>query len=272
MMKEKLLSIRGLRKSYGDFEALKGIDIDFNPGEFVVLIGSSGAGKSTFIRCINRMVDPSEGTLEFNGVATERLRGAALRRQRSQIGMIFQHYNLIGRVNVIKNVMHGLLGKVPAWKSLLGLYPEQEKRRAVELLEEVGLSGQIYKRADALSGGQMQRVGICRAIMQNPKLLLADEPIASLDPKSSDVVMDTLKRFTNQRGLTCIVNLHQVDYARKYADRIVGMKAGQIVFDGTPEELTDDIVKEIYAGVTESTQSETIHLPTAIGGVAHARI
>ena len=270
-MKEKLLSIKGLRKSYGDFEALKGIDIDFKAGEFVVLIGSSGAGKSTFIRCINRMVDPSAGALEFDGVQTERLRGANLRRLRSQIGMIFQHYNLIGRVNVIKNVMHGLLGKVPAWKSLLGLYPEQEKQRAVELLTEVGLGEQLYKRADALSGGQMQRVGICRAIMQNPKLLLADEPIASLDPKSSDIVMDTLKRFTSQRGLTCIVNLHQVDYARKYADRIVGMKAGQIVFDGTPAELTDNIVETIYAGAAESNQNEKIPMP-AIGGIANASV
>lgn len=246
-MSKKLLSVKGLRKSYGNFEALHGIDVDFNPGEFVVLIGSSGAGKSTFIRCINRMIDPTSGSLVFDGVNMEKLRGRSLRRQRARIGMIFQHYNLIGRVNVIKNVMYGLLGQVSTFKSLLGLYPEAEKRRAVALLDEIGLKEQMYKRADALSGGQMQRVGICRSLMQNPKLLLADEPIASLDPKSSDIVMDSLKRAAKERGLCCIVNLHQVDYARKYADRIIGMKAGEIVFDGTPSELTDTMVKEIYA-------------------------
>jgi len=259
MSKEVLLSVKGLRKSYGSFEALHGIDIDFYQGEFVVFIGSSGAGKSTFIRCINRMIDPTAGSLEFDGVRIEKLCGAALRRQRAKIGMIFQHYNLIGRVNVIKNVMYGLLGQVPLWKSLFGLYPENEKRRAVELLHEIGLSEQMYKRADALSGGQMQRVGICRSIMQDPKLLLADEPIASLDPKSSQIVMDSLKHITTQRGLCCIVNLHQVDYARKYADRIIGMKAGQVVFDGKPEDLTDAMVQEIYAG-SQQEQEESFTL------------
>jgi len=256
-MKKALLSVKGLRKSYGKFEALHGIDIEFYQGEFVVFIGSSGAGKSTFIRCINRMVDPTEGSLEFDGVRIDNLRGASLRRQRAKIGMIFQHYNLIGRVNVIKNVMHGLLGQVPLWKSLLGLYPEKEKRRAVELLNEIGLGEQMYKRADALSGGQMQRVGICRSIMQDPKLLLADEPIASLDPKSSEIVMDSLKHITKQRGLCCIVNLHQVDYARKYADRIVGMKGGKVYFDGKPEDLTDDIVSEIYANTQEGAEEKS---------------
>ncbi len=246
-MDNLLLSIRGLRKSFGSFEALRGVDADFRPGEFTVLIGSSGAGKSTFIRCINRMADPSGGSILFDGVAMENLRGSALRRQRARIGMIFQHYNLIGRVNVLKNVMHGLLGQVPFVKTLFGLYPETEKRRAVDLLKEVGLADQMYKRADALSGGQMQRVGICRAIMQSPKLLLADEPIASLDPKSSEIVMDSLKRITRQRGLCCIVNLHQVDFARTYADRILGMREGQIVFDGTAEELTEEAVAMIYA-------------------------
>jgi phosphonate transport system ATP-binding protein len=264
-----LLKIKGLKKSYGNFEALHNIDIEFKQGEFVVFIGSSGAGKSTFIRCINKMVEPTAGSLEFDGVDIAKLRGAALRKQRSKIGMIFQHYNLIGRVNVIKNVMYGLLGQVPLWKSLLGLYPEAEKRRAVELLDEIGLSEQMYKRADALSGGQMQRVGICRSIMQNPKLLLADEPIASLDPKSSEIVMDSLRQITNQRGLCCIVNLHQVDYARKYADRIIGMKAGEIVFDGKPEELTDAIVQEIYAK-KDNEADETLPLLAKAGDVQYA--
>ncbi|MCL2227270.1 MAG: phosphonate ABC transporter ATP-binding protein [Oscillospiraceae bacterium] len=272
-MGKALLSIKNLRKSYDKFEALRGIDIEFNEGEFVVMIGSSGAGKSTFIRCINRMIDPSDGEIVFSdGVHMEKLRGAALRRKRAQIGMIFQHYNLIGRVNVIKNVMHGQLGQVPFWRSLLGLYPEAEKRRAVELLEEVGLSEQIFKRADALSGGQMQRVGICRAVMQNPKLLLADEPIASLDPKSSEIVMDCLKRITKQRGLCCIVNLHQVDFAKKYADRIIGVKAGKIVLDGSPDALTDEIVRYIYSG-EQTTVEEAQEKPVPSSGrrsAAHA--
>lgn len=258
-MEQALLSIRGLRKSYGSFEAIKGVDIDFYPGEFVVLIGSSGAGKSTFVRCINRMIDPNAGEITVDGVHMEALRGTALRRQRARIGMIFQHYNLIGRVNVIKNIMHGLLGQTSFIKSLFGIYPEEEKRKALDLLEEVGLSEQMYKRADALSGGQMQRVGICRAIMQNPKLLLADEPIASLDPKSSETVMDCLKRITEQRGLCCIVNLHQVEFARQYADRIVGIKDGRVVFDGKPEQLTEEKVQEIYArnDATASSPDET---------------
>ena len=244
-----VLTITGLRKSYDDVEVLKGVDVTFREGELVAMIGLSGAGKSTFIRCVNRMVEPSAGSIVFDdGVAMEKLRGRALRTRRGQIGMIFQHYNLVGRVNVIKNVMHGVLGRVPLWKSLLGLYPQADKREALALLHEVGLADQVYKRADALSGGQMQRVGICRAVMQKPRILLADEPIASLDPKSSTVVMDALARIVGQRGLCAIVNLHQVDVARQYADRIVGLRGGRIVFDGPPSELTEAIVAQIYAG------------------------
>ncbi len=194
------------------------------------------------------MTDPFD-----DGVAIEKLRGRALRERRRQIGMIFQHYNLVGRVNVIKNVMHGVLGRVPLWKSLLGLYPQEDKCEALALLREVGLGEQVYKRADALSGGQMQRVGICRAVMQKPRVLLADEPIASLDPKSSGVVMDALARIVAQRGLCAIVNLHQVDVARQYADRILGLRGGRIIFDGPPSELTDAIVAQIYAAPDTET-------------------
>lgn len=249
--REPLLEISGLRKSYGDFEALRGIDAAFRPGEFVVVIGPSGAGKSTLIRCINRMLDPTAGKIVFDGIHMETQKGSALRRSRAKIGMVFQHYNLIGRTNVIKNVLHGRLGQMPLWKSLLGLYPEEEKRKALALLEEVGLSREVYKRADALSGGQMQRVGICRAIMQAPKLLLADEPIASLDPKSAKVVMDHLRQISELRHICCIVNLHQVDFARKYASRIIGIKAGRIIFDGSPQELDEHMVKNIYEGKEE---------------------
>lgn len=262
--KNPLLKIRNLKKSYDEQTmALKGISIDFYPGEYVVVIGPSGSGKSTFIRCINRMIDPTEGTIEFEGQAVEKLKGKKLRVVRAKIGMIFQNYNLVGRTNVIKNVMHGRLGQMPLWKSVLGLYVEEDKREAMELLKQVGLSEQVYKRADALSGGQMQRVGICRALLQHPKILLADEPIASLDPKSADIVMDQLHEITTKRGLTCIVNLHQVDYAKRYATRIVGIKSGQIVYDGSPEDLTDEIIADIYAGKEERMKLEKENIVAA---------
>lgn len=244
-----LLSIKNLVKVYGkETRALNGISLDFYPGEFIVVIGPSGAGKSTFIRCINRLVNPTEGEILFDNHQLEKVNGRKLRRERSKIGMIFQHYNLVGRTNVIKNVLHGQLSNTPLYKSILGLYREEDKREAVELLKKVGLEDQIYKRADALSGGQMQRVGICRAILQRPKLLLADEPIASLDPLSAKIVMQQLHDISAERNLTCIVNLHQVDFAKKFATRIVGIKKGMVVFDGTPSELTDDIVRDIYEG------------------------
>jgi len=248
-MVNSLLSIRNLTKVYGkNTRALNGITLDFYPGEFIVVIGPSGAGKSTFIRCINRLVDPSEGEMIFDGSHLESLKGKDLRKARSKIGMIFQHYNLVGRTNVIKNVLHGQLSNMPLYKSLLGLYRHDDKKEAVELLKKVGLQDQIYKRADELSGGQMQRVGICRAILQRPKLLLADEPIASLDPLSAKIVMQQLYDISVERQLTCIVNLHQVDYAKKYATRIIGIKGGRVVFDGTPSQLTDDMVAHIYEG------------------------
>ncbi len=246
---KNILSVKELKKSYTkDIMVLKGISLDFQQGEFVVVIGPSGAGKSTFIRCLNRMIDPSSGSVIFDGAHVEKLYGSRLRGIRSRIGMIFQHHNLVGRTNVIRNVLHGRLGQMPLWKSFLGLYSADEKREAYRLLETVGLSKQIYQRADALSGGQMQRVGICRAMIQNPKLLLADEPIASLDPNSAGIVMESLRSLSAQRGLTCIVNLHQVDFARRFATRIVGIKEGKVVFDGKPEELTEEITAFIYQG------------------------
>jgi len=255
-MSQTLLKIENLQKSYTrDKLILKGIDVTFDRGEFVVVIGPSGAGKSTFIRCINRMIDPSGGEIYFNGEKTSHLKGKGLRDIRSQIGMIFQHHNLVSRTNVIRNVLHGKLGQMPAWKSLLGLYSEADKREAVELLKSVGLSEQMYQRADALSGGQMQRAGICRAMLQHPKLLLADEPIASLDPKSARTVMNHLHQITAENGLTCIVNLHQVDFARQYASRIIGIKDGVIVFDDVPEMLTEGTVSAIYEGKEEQMKT-----------------
>lgn len=245
----ELLRLENVKKTYGSStHALRGVSTTFETGEFVVVIGPSGAGKSTFIRCINRMIDPSDGEIIFDGVHMEKLKGKKIREARSQIGMIFQHYNLIERTNVLKNVLHGRLGQMNFMDSLLGRFSQKDRLEAYDLLKQVGLEDQIYKRADELSGGQMQRVGICRALVQHPKLLLADEPIASLDPNSANVVMETLRHMTYDRGLTCIVNLHQVDFAKKYATRIIGIKDGLIVFDGAPDTLTESMIAQIYQG------------------------
>ncbi|WP_062047132.1 phosphonate ABC transporter ATP-binding protein [Bacillus sp. JCM 19034] len=256
-----ILSIKNLVKVYGEkTRALNGISLDFYPGEFIVVIGPSGAGKSTFIRCINRLVDPTEGQIVFAGKNLEKLGARKLRKERSKIGMIFQHYNLIGRTNVIKNVLHGRLYNTPIYKSIFGLFSHEDKKEAIELLEKVGLEDQIYKRANALSGGQMQRVGICRALLQRPKLLLADEPIASLDPKSANIVMEQLHNISTEKKLTCIVNLHQVDYAMKFATRIIGIKKGEVVFDGAPAQLTEEMTQHIYEGKESQMklQKETV--------------
>jgi len=243
-----LLSISNLKKTYdGKNFVLHGIDLTVDTGEFVAIVGPSGAGKSTLMRCINRLIEPTDGEIIFDDTRVDTARGSTLRKVRTRIGMIFQHYNLIARTNVKKNVLHGRLGETSFIKSCFGLYPKKDKLEAEELLATVGLSGHMYQKAGTLSGGQMQRVGICRALMQHPKLLLADEPISSLDPASAQVIMDHIQDATRERELACIVNLHQVDFAKKYATRIIGMKSGHIVFDGTPEELTDEMVAFIYS-------------------------
>lgn len=247
---DTILELKNLSKVYGNTQALNDVNLKFCEGEFVVIIGPSGAGKSTLIRCINRLVNPS-GEMIFRGAHTEKIKGRELRKIRSEIGMIFQHYNLVERSSVFKNVLHGRLGYMPALQSLCNKYSEQDKQAAVNLMDKVGIKDQMYKRADELSGGQKQRVGICRALLQNPQILLADEPIASLDPKSATTVMDSLHSITRAQGLTVIVNLHQVEFAKKYASRIIGLKAGSVVFDGAPEELTEAMIYNIYEGKEE---------------------
>ena len=250
-----LLEISGLGKSYADKggdqgqkKALQGIDFTAQPGELITVIGPSGAGKSTFLRSINRLIEPTEGTIRFEGQDITHLRRSQLRSVHTQIAMIFQNYNLVYRLTAIQNVLHGRLGYKNALAGSLGLYTEEEKMHAFELLDEVGLGEFAYRRADQLSGGQMQRVGIARALNQDPKIILADEPIASLDPKSSKMVMDHLRRVTRERGITCIVNLHQVDFALDYSDRIVALRFGEKVFEGTPDQLTKDEIRRIYEG------------------------
>lgn len=242
-----ILEFKNVSKVYNNTtKALDNMNFTVEEGEFVSIIGPSGAGKSTLLRCINRLIDASQGVILFDGQDVTHIRGKELRRVRTKTGMIFQHYNLVDRLSVVENVLHGTLGKKSTICGMIGHYTEEEKMRAFEILERLGLSDQAYKRCDELSGGQKQRVGIARAIMQQPKLILCDEPIASLDPKASKVIMDQLLDINMKMKITCIVNLHQVDVAMKYSERIIGVAKGQIVYDGPPEKLTQDMIHKIY--------------------------
>ncbi|MCR2807770.1 phosphonate ABC transporter ATP-binding protein [Paenibacillus soyae] len=242
-----LLQVEGLKKVYADGTVgLSGIDFEVKAGEFIAVIGPSGAGKSTLLRCLNQMVEPTGGSIVFQGAQTIGSGRRKLRNIRREMSMIFQGFNLFERVSVLTNVLHGRLGYMSSWRGALGLFLKDDVAEARRLLERVGLREQMHKRADELSGGQQQRVGIARALAQKPKLILADEPIASLDPAASETVMSSLHRFCSEDGIACLCNLHQVDMAKKYASRIIGIHKGQKVFDGTPDELTDEMIRLIY--------------------------
>jgi phosphonate transport system ATP-binding protein len=242
-----LLHIKNLSKRYEkDKQVLSQVNMEVNEGEFVSIIGPSGAGKSTFLRCINRMIDTSEGEIYFDDVNVMSLSKKDLRKHRTKIGMIFQHYNLVSRLTVIENVLHGRFGYKTTLQGILGRFTEEEKLQAFSLLKKLGMEEHAYKRCDQLSGGQKQRVGIARALIQSPKLLLCDEPIASLDPNASKVIMDHLQRISKELNITCIVNLHQVDVAKRYSDRIIGLNSGQVVYDGTSKKLTSEYIHSIY--------------------------
>lgn len=242
-----LLEVNNLGKHYnGETKVLKKVNFEVGSGEFVSIIGPSGAGKSTLLRCINRMVEISEGSVFIDGQSVGDMKKKSLRSLRTNIGMIFQHYNLVPRLTVIENVLHGRFGYKTNLQGIFGRFTEKEKEKAFELLDKLGIADHAYKRCDQLSGGQQQRVGICRALIQDPKIILCDEPIASLDPNSSKVIMDYLKKITNELGITCLVNLHQVEVAKEYADRIIGLKSGEIVFDGPSNLLYQDKIESIY--------------------------
>lgn len=242
-----LLSLKQVSKQYGqETKALSDVSFSIKEGEFVSIIGPSGAGKSTLLRCINRMVEATDGEINFDNVNLLTLNKRNIRKARTKIGMIFQHYNLVSRLSVIENVLHGRLGHKSALTGILGLYNEEEKREAIHILHLLGLEEQMYKRCDQLSGGQKQRVGIARALIQKPKLLLCDEPIASLDPNSSKVIMDHLRNISTSMGITVIVNLHQVDVAMRYSGRIIGVSKGAVVYDGPPDHLTTNQIHAIY--------------------------
>jgi phosphonate transport system ATP-binding protein len=241
-----ILTINNLTKYYKDVRALSDVSLKVKAGEFVTVIGRSGAGKSTLLRCVNRMIEPSSGVIEFDGIDMRSLGRRELRRARTRIGMIFQHFNLVSRQTVIENVLHGRLGYKSTIEGSLGIYSEEEKSHGIEVLERLGLAEQMHKRCDQLSGGQKQRVGIARALVQDPRLILCDEPIASLDPSSSKTIMDHLHRISRDMKITILMNLHQVDVAIKYSDRIIGIREGSVVYEGDPRKLKKKTVAEIY--------------------------
>jgi phosphonate transport system ATP-binding protein len=242
-----MLRLEKLEKRYrtGDL-ALKRVDLEVPDGQIMALIGPSGAGKSTLIRCINRLVEPTGGRVFLNDLELSALGAGQLRRARRRMGMIFQEYALVERLSVMENVLSGRLGYVGFWRSYLRKFAQSDIDEAFRLLGRVGLDHMVDKRADELSGGQRQRVGICRALAQNPELLLVDEPTASLDPKTSRQIMRLICELCAERRLSAIINIHDVMLAQMFAQRIVGLKLGEIVYDGPPDGLTADVLTEIY--------------------------
>jgi len=246
---DRTLVIRNLRKEYRAGNAvLKDVSLTIEGRGMTAIIGPSGTGKSTLVRCINRLVDPTAGEIRFLGQDLAKLHGRALRLARRRIGMVFQEYNLVERLSVIENVLTGRLGYVPVWRAWLRRFPAADVDRAFRLLDAVGLGEFATQRADQLSGGQRQRVGIARALMQEPDLVLADEPTSSLDPKTSVEIMELIARRAGERDIPVIVNIHNVELARRFADRIVGMSKGEVVFDGPPRALEDSHLLTIYGG------------------------
>ena len=252
-----ILEVRGLEKSYGGAPVLKGVDLAIEQGEFVGVIGLSGSGKSTLLRCINRLIDASAGEIMVpRALLGETANGASadvraldrreLRLIRRKIGMIFQQFNIVKRMSVIDNVLSGSLGYQPVLRGSLRIFSSEMKRRALVNLKRVGLLDHAYKRADQLSGGEQQRVAIARTLMQEPALILADEPVSSLDPKLSRVVLDILKRVCREDGITALVSLHTLELTREYADRVIGLKQGKIFFDGPARDLTDAVSDSVY--------------------------
>ena len=226
--------------------ALKNVSLEINQGEFVAIIGLSGAGKSTLLRTINRMHDISEGSLTVNGQEVNDLSGKDLRKFRRKVGMVFQSFNLVTRTTVINNVLTSRVPDMPLWKSIIGLYSKEDKVIALEALDKVGILDKAYVRADQLSGGQQQRVALARTLAQKPEIILADEPVAALDPITAKQVMDDFKKINKELNMSVLINIHHVDLALKYADRVIGIKAGEIVYDGPSTEVDSEVLKQIY--------------------------
>lgn len=255
-----ILEIQELHKSFSaSVPVLRGVNLKVEQGEFLGVIGLSGAGKSTLLRCINRLIEPNSGEIliprslflpgeDGSRADVLKLNRRELRLLRRKVGMVFQQFNIVKRLSVLDNVLSGGLGYQPGFKSCLRLFSREERRRALLNLKRVGLLDHVYKRADELSGGEQQRVAIARTLMQNPVIILADEPVSNLDPKLSRVVLDILKRVCREDGITALASLHTLDLAREYADRVVGLKEGRVFFDGATKDLTDAVVEDVYEG------------------------
>ena len=241
-----MLVLEGVAKQFGAVRAVDGATLSVPRGQFVGIIGRSGAGKSTLLRMINRLGEPTAGRITWDGTDVTALSGQALRDWRRRCAMVFQQFNLIGRLDVLNNVLMGRLAHSPGWRSMTRLWRDEDRMIAMSALEHMDIAQLAAQRADTLSGGQQQRVAICRALVQEPEIILADEPVASLDPRNTRVVMDALARINHHHGLTVLVNLHSLDLARAYCDRLVGMAAGRVVFDGAPADLTENLAHTLY--------------------------
>ena len=253
-----MLEITNLVKRYGSGDpVLKDLDLTIRGESVVSIIGSSGAGKSTLLRCINRLTEPTSGSIVLNGTELTTLRGGGLRAARRKIGMVFQGFNLVERLTVMENVQSGRLGYISTWAAIMRRYPKKDVRRAYELMERVGIAHYANTRADQLSGGERQRVGVVRALMQEPEILLADEPTASLDPKTSEQIMGLLRDLAGELKLPVIINIHNVTEAKAYTDRIVGMRYGRIIFDDVPAKLDQGAMDRIYSGSPHADRAET---------------
>ena len=253
------LTLKGVSRHFGETRAVDTVNLDIRPGQFVGVIGRSGAGKSTMLRLINRLVDPSEGSILFEGRDITALKGKALRDWRRDCAMIFQQFNLVERLDVLTNVLIGRLAEHGFLSSMAMRFTDEERAMAIQALDRLDLVPQALQRAGTLSGGQQQRVAIAKALVQQPKIMLADEPIASLDPANATLVMDGLKTINREDGITVLVNLHTLDTARAYCDRIIAMRQGRVFFDGTAAQLTDDVVRDIYGleGLREFNEAVT---------------
>ncbi|MCE8009143.1 phosphonate ABC transporter ATP-binding protein [Aestuariivita sp.] len=252
-----MLKVDGLNKLFGRNKAVDDLTLEVDRPQFVGIIGRSGAGKSTFLRMVNRLTDASSGTLTFEGRDILALSGGEKRAWQSDCAMIFQQFNLVPRMDVVSNVLHGTLNERSTLATMFNIYPQADIYRAIDILERLGIAENAAKRAEALSGGQQQRVAIARALMQDPKMILADEPIASLDPMNAQIVMDALRRIHEEDGRMIIANLHTLDTARRYCDRIIGMRDGRKVFDGTAEQLTLGVARDIYGADASFTEEAT---------------
>ncbi|WP_426130812.1 phosphonate ABC transporter ATP-binding protein [Pararhizobium sp. PWRC1-1] len=266
-----MLKLTSVTRRFGKHAAVKSVDVVIPPGQMVGVIGRSGAGKSTLLRMINRLVDPSDGTIHFGDLPVSSLRGSELRRWQRDCAMIFQQFNLVPRLDVLTNVLLGRLNHRSTALSILNMFTRDERIMAIAALERLGIEQTCLQMAGTLSGGQQQRVAIARALMQQPKMILADEPIASLDPLNAKIVMDALRDINERDGITVITNLHTLDTARNYCERIIGMAAGEVVFDGAPGELTSEAVRKIYGSAADGSDIDETMTSTSIDDARTAR-